>query len=144
MLPGFFGLRLLPDTKKPADLCALTTPFLHVRRRVSNEQWGWCGTTPQKKRPNRRFGTSVTQEYGQKPPRPPCKRPHATNQTLVHLIYASVSFRPAPFVFLRKVRIVMKMARGAKEKRTVPIAAVLICLSGSICYGTSCCRMFLI
>lgn len=39
---------LLPDTKKPADLSGLTTPFLHVKYAgpVLNEQWvgeGECG-----------------------------------------------------------------------------------------------------
>lgn len=56
----------------------------------------------------RTFGTSVTQEHGQKQPRPLCKSLtasdslNATNRNIFHLIYALVSLPPLSLCVLKK------------------------------------------
>lgn len=49
-------LCLLPDTKKLLTCALSQLPFSMCAGPVLNEQWGWCGTLPQKK--------SVTADLG--------------------------------------------------------------------------------
>lgn len=101
---------------------ALSQLFFHVKHAgpVLSEQWGWCGTLPQKKRISAHLGLLWLRNTG--------RSSHvlsgnslttldSVNATIFHLIHASVSFHPAPCVFARKICIGMKMVlRGEKKK----------------------------